>query len=106
MQIRLIMEHLKKKSLNKKGAVSKVIEKDYKNNPLTDEQKKNNREKSRTRSRVEYIFGFMEMSMKGMYLYNIGKKRISAMIGLMNFTYNMFRKIQILSANRTSVPCS
>ena len=77
---------------------NKVCEKGYRNHPLTDEQKSNNREKSRIRSRVEHIFGFMEMSMNGMYIYNIGIKRATAIIGLMNLTYNMFRKIQLMSA--------
>lgn len=75
--------------------INEVCEKGYKNNPLTDIQIANNREKSRVRSRVEHIFGFMEGSMNGMYLYAIGKKRITANIGLMNLTYNMFRKIQL-----------
>jgi IS5 family transposase len=71
---------------------NQVCEKGYRNKPLTQEQKDNNTQKSR----VEHIFGFMEMSMNGMYLCNIGKKRIEAAIGLMNLTYNMFRKIQLL----------
>jgi IS5 family transposase len=75
---------------------NKVCEKGVRNHPLTDEQKSNNREKSRVRSRVEHIFGFMEMSMNGMYINSIGIKRASAIIGLMNLTYNMFRKIQLL----------
>lgn len=79
----------------KNEMTNKVIEKGYKNRPLTDEQKESNREKSRIRSRVEHIFGFMENSMNGMYLNNIGIKRITAAIGLMNLTYNMFRKVQI-----------
>jgi len=62
---------------------------------LTEEQKNDNREKSKTRSRVEHIFGFMEMSMNGMYVNNIGIKRITAVVGLMNLTYNMFRKVQL-----------
>ena len=66
------------------------------NRPLTEEQKANNREKSRVRSRVEHIFGFMEMSMNGMYIHSIGIKRASAIIGLMNLTYNMYRKIQLM----------
>ncbi len=45
--------------------------------------------------RVEHIFGFMEMSMNGMYLYQTTHKRIKAAIGTMNLVYNMFRKIQI-----------
>ena len=38
---------------------NKVSEKGYKNKPLTEEQKANNKEKSKTRARVEHIFGFM-----------------------------------------------
>src|SRR5580700_620427 len=60
-----------------------------------DLQKASNKEKSKTRARVEHVFGFMEMSMNGMYLYVIGIKRIEAIVGLMNLTWNMFRKLQI-----------
>ena len=74
---------------------NKVSEKGYKNKPLTEEQKANNKEKSKTRARVEHIFGFMEMSMNSMELNFIGLKRISAAIGLTNLVYNMFRKIQL-----------
>lgn len=74
---------------------NRVCEKGYRNKPLTEEQKQNNTTKSTIRSRVEHIFGFMEMSMQGMYVNNIGIKRITAIIGLMNLTYNMFRKIQL-----------
>ena len=79
-----------------KGMNNKVCEKGYRNRPLTQEQKASNTEKSRIRSRVEHIFGFMENSINGMYLYNIGMKRIKAIIGLMNLTYNMFRKLQLV----------
>jgi transposase, IS5 family len=74
---------------------NKICDRAYRNTPLTDEQKTSNTEKSRTRSRVEHLFGFMEMSMNGMYLNIIGQKRIQAAIGLMNLTYNMCRKIQL-----------
>jgi len=83
------------KIVKDKGMVNKACEKGYKNAPLTEEQKNDNREKSKTRSRVEHIFGFMEMSMNGMYVNNIGIKRITAVVGLMNLTYNMFRKVQL-----------
>ena len=81
-----------------KKMINQVSEKGAKNRPLTEEQKENNRIKSKVRSRVEHIFGFMEMSMNGMYLYNIGIKRITAIVGLMNLTYNMFRKLQLIGA--------
>lgn len=75
--------------------VDKVHEKGYRNNPLTDEQKKNNIEKSTIRARVEHVFGFMENSMNSMTIECIGLKRTYTTVGLMNLTYNMFRKIQL-----------
>ena len=78
-----------------KEMINKVCEKGARNHPLTEEQISNNREKSRIRSRVEHIFGFMEMSMNEMYINCIGIKRATAIIGLMNLTYNMYRKIQL-----------
>ena len=42
-----------------KEMVNQVCEKGVKNRPLTEEQKENNRIKSKVRSRVEHIFGFM-----------------------------------------------
>lgn len=71
-----------------KEMANQVCKKGHKNNPLSDLETAYNREKSRVRSRVEHIFGFMENSMNGMYLYNIGKKRIEGIVGLMNLTYN------------------
>jgi IS5 family transposase len=76
--------------------VNQIHEKGTKNNPLTEQQKESNREKSRIRSRVEHIFGFMENSMNQMYIQCIGIKRATAVIGLMNLTYNMFRKTQLI----------
>lgn len=80
------------KIIEKKGMENLVCEKGYRNKPLTEEQKANNTAKSRVRSRVEHIFGFMGNSM---YLCNVGIKRITAVVGLMNLTYNMFRKLQL-----------
>ncbi len=79
-----------------KKVINQVCQRAYKNTPLTEDQKLSNTQKSRTRSRVEHIFGFMEMSMNGMYLYQRTIKRINAAIGLMNLTYNMFRKVQLI----------
>ena len=81
--------------LKKHQVTNKVHEKGYKNKPLTEEQKANNTEKSRVRVRVEHVFGFMENSMGSMYYRKVGIKRAETIIGLMNLTYNMFRKIQL-----------
>ena len=53
-----------------------------------EEQKASNREKSRTSSQVKHIFGFMENSMNEMYIQCIEIRRATAVIGLMNLTYN------------------
>ncbi|KAA1245168.1 IS5 family transposase [Aquimarina sp. RZ0] len=82
------------KSIKKYKVTDQIHEKGYKNNPLTEAQKSSNTEKSRTRVRVEHVFGFMENSMGSMFFRKIGVKRAETTIGLMNLTYNMFRKIQ------------
>ncbi len=102
------------KVINKYGMNNKVHEKGYCNKPLTDEQKANNREKSKTRVRVEHvfkeywlhlnksqtslalfsvctIFGFMEQSIKGLTVKSVGIKRATGIISLINLTYNLFR---------------
>ncbi len=75
--------------------VNRVHEKGYRNHPLTQEQRASNTVKSRVRARVEHVFGFMENSMGGMEIRSIGLRRASAIIGLSNLVYNMFRKIQL-----------
>lgn len=72
-----------------------IHEKGYRNNPLTEEQKENNKVKSKTRARVEHIFGFIENSMNGSFIRTIGMKRAVTVVGLMNLTYNIFRAIQL-----------
>jgi hypothetical protein len=44
---------------SKKKVISKVNEKGFRNKPLTAAQKATNREKSKTRARVEHVFGFV-----------------------------------------------
>ena len=75
---------------------NKVHEKGYRNAPLTDEQKATNKEKSKTRARVEHVFGFMEQSMNGLFIRSIGIVRATGIIGLINLTYNIFRYEQVM----------
>jgi IS5 family transposase len=83
------------KVYKKKKVINKVIEKGYRNKPLTDEQKANNKEKSRTRARVEHLFGFVENSMNGSFVRTISLARAEAKIGMMNLTYNICRCVQL-----------
>lgn len=54
---------------------NEVCEKGYRNKPLTEEQKENNRRKSKIRCRIEHVFGFMTMSMHGLTVRSIGIAR-------------------------------
>jgi len=83
------------KIYEKKKVVNMVNEKGYRNKPLTEEQKGNNREKSKTRARVEHIFGFVENSMNGSFVRTIGMARAKAKIGMMNLVYNICRCTQL-----------
>jgi IS5 family transposase len=68
-----------------------ICEKGSKNNPLTDEQKASNREKSHIRSRVEHVFGYMTRFMGGIYIRTIGIERAEREICGMNLAYNLKR---------------
>ncbi len=78
-----------------KEVINKVHEKGYRNKPLTEKQQADNKEKSRTRVRVEHIFGFVENSMNSSIVRNIGIARAKAKIGMMNLTYNICRCTQL-----------
>ncbi|GHV44062.1 hypothetical protein FACS1894180_4870 [Bacteroidia bacterium] len=70
---------------------------------MTDGQKANNRVKSKTRSRVEHVFGFVTQNMHDFFSRNIGFLRIKGVIGLINLFYNMFRYEQIMRLQLQSV---
>ena len=72
-----------------------ICEKGHRNNPLTDEQKRTNRVKSKTRCRVEHIFGFIEMAMNGSFVRSIGIVRAKAASAITCLVYNIFRYVQI-----------
>ena len=81
-----------------------VHEKGYRNRPLTLGQEEQNTLKSKIRSKVEHVFGFMTNSMNnGLNLKAIGKKRIDSLIGLLNLTYNLFRYEQLVRLQKVSV---
>jgi len=86
-----------KEIVEKKRMNNQINEQGYRNHPLTEEQKESNKIKSKTRARIEHVFGFIENSMNGSFIRTIGLKRATVVIGLMNLTYNMFRSMQIIS---------
>jgi len=80
-----------------------IHEKGYRNHPLTDEQKANNREKSRIRARVEHVFGHMTIAMGGITLRCIGIVRAESHTALRNLAYNMSRYTTLRRLGRA--PC-
>ena len=90
-----MLERNKKRLLQPKKS-NEVCQKGFRNKPLSADEKKKNRMKSKVRSRVEHVFGFMEQSMHGLFLRSIGIKRATGIIGLINLTYNICRYEQII----------
>jgi IS5 family transposase len=88
-----------KKVIRKYRLKNKVHEKGYRGKPLTDKQKIKNNIKSKTRVRVEHVFGFMEQSMNGLAVKSVGIVRATGIIGLINLTYNLFRFEQVQRLN-------
>ena len=86
-------------TVKSKGLTPLIIEKGYryryKYKSLTEEQKENNRVKSKTRCRIEHVYGFMEQSMKGLFFRGVGIVRATFYIGFTNLVYNMCRLVQI-----------
>ena len=79
------------KCLQRNKIKNNICAKAFRNKPMTKKQEKENRKISRTRSRIEHIFGFMTNSMNGICIRSIGFARAEFNIGLMNLTYNMSR---------------
>jgi len=73
------------------GIEPKICSKSYRNKPLTEEEKAKNKERSKTRCRVEHIFGAMYQKAHDRVMRSIGLMRAKAVIGLRNLAYNMTR---------------
>jgi len=72
------------------GIESQVCEKGVRGTLLTEEQQAANRVKSRTRSRVEHVFG-AQAQMGGHWVRTIGMARARVKIAMMNLACNMSR---------------
>jgi len=80
----------------------RIHEKGYRNRPLTEEQKQNNRGKSKTRVRVEHVFGHMTNSMHGIFIRGI--RRAKCAITLKNLAYNLSRYAYLRRAKKVPLP--
>jgi hypothetical protein len=80
------------------GYEPKLCERCVRMKPLTEEQKAGNREKSRTRCRVEPIFGAMKSRARDEIMRCIGMVRARYRIGMRNLVYDLSRYIHLMGA--------
>lgn len=74
------------------GIESRICKKGSRGHPLTEEQKAANHKKSKTRSRVEHVFG-AQAQMGGHLVRTIGIARARIKTALMNLAYKMRRYV-------------
>jgi len=92
------------KYLETKNIQGKIIKRKYRNKPLEKADHKTNYKHSKTRVRVEHIFGTLTSQMhNALHLKAIGLRRISSMVGLMNLTYNLVRYEQLVRLQKVKV---
>lgn len=92
------------KHLKSKNVIPKVIKRKYRNKPLEKADYKTNHKHSKTRVRVEHIFGTLTSQMhNALHLKAIGLERISSLVGLMNLTYNLVRYEQLVRLQKAKV---
>jgi len=90
--------------LKEKNIKNKIIKRKYRNKPLNTSDHKINHKHSKTRVRVEHIFGTLTSQMNNaLHLKAIGLKRIESLVGLMNLTYNLVRYEQLVRLQKVKV---
>lgn len=83
--------------LSSKKLPSHVHDRAYRNKPLSDAQKARIKIRSRTRARVEHVFGYMQNSMSGLVTHVIGLVRARVKVVMKNLSYNMQRFVLLES---------
>mgnify|MGYP001792255404 CR=1 FL=1 len=82
--------------LVKKSHRSQIHHKGYRDHPLSEARQRVNSKRSKTRARVEHVFGFQATSMGGKLIRCVGQVRAAHKIGMRNLVYNMCRYTQLL----------
>ena len=78
--------------LERHGRTSRIHHKKPKGRPMPEHIRRGNATKSKTRARVEHVFGEQKSKM-GLFIRTIGIKRAETKISLANLAYNMKRLI-------------
>jgi IS5 family transposase len=82
---------------------NQILRKKPKNKPVPKPVVSGNRTKSKTRARVEHVFGAMENNLGGKFVRSIGLVRASTKIGLMNLAYNITRFVSLHRMNVSKI---
>jgi IS5 family transposase len=77
------------------GVVNMICEKASRNHPLTEEQRKSNRQKAKRRCRVEHVFAGMVQMVGGTTIRCKNSSRASFDISMLNLLYNMRRVLSL-----------
>ncbi|WP_072015961.1 transposase [Leptolyngbya sp. KIOST-1] len=80
-----------------------INERAYRNRPLTEEQRTANRERSKTRAKVEHVFGGFVTSMGGKAVRSIGLARAQTQLGLKKLVHNLKRLVSLETQPAASV---
>lgn len=78
-----------------RNLIDQMHYKGARNKPLREALKERNHTRSKTRVRVEHIFGHMQNSLKADLIRTIGMTRAKAQIALTNLTYNLCRFVSL-----------
>ena len=81
----------RRKELSERGFRDRVQRKGCRHKKLTEREIRGNHTRSKTRCRIEHVFGVQAMMAGNLILRTIGIIRASVKIGLRNLAYNMFR---------------
>ncbi len=93
--------------LKENNVKSKIINRAYRNKSLSNKQHKQNHKHSKTRVRVEHVFGTLKTSMNNaLSLKAIGLQRIKSLTGLLNLTYNLLRYEQLVRLKKIRIMIS
>jgi len=88
------------------GKVSKIHYRAYRGKPLHPELERRNNERSKTRVRVEHVFGAQKNNQNMRLIRTIGLARARAKIGLSNLVYNMRRFAYLVTAPPNPAPAT
>lgn len=89
--------------LKERGLEGCIIHKARRNTPLTEIEKAQNKEWSKTRSRVEHIFGMQLKKAGTLIVRAVTYTRVRGIIGLRNLSYNMTRFVWLMTSKGSTV---